>query len=189
MEKTISDLYKTSGTVAGVARAMGYSDNKAKRELITCGLLETEESKLYAQGMTVGEIVAKAGKPRHIVLNNLPYLDGGKKELKPVAGDRTADYVCILYGTGDSIKTIAKRLEISEQKVRRILIADGKIVTDESRMYAQGYTVEEICKRTGKKRNAVLGRLPYTKGLYDAEKPTRNAENIRKHRKVNRLEN
>lgn len=106
-----------------------------------------------------------------------------RKEVKKVAGDRTADYVLILYGQGESIKAIAKRLEMCEQKVRRILITENQFYTDEAKLFEDGYSIEDICKRTGKKRGTVIGRLPYIKGLYGAERPSKNAERIRNYRK------
>lgn len=153
--KKIVDLFRSIGTIAGVARQIGCTKMLVKKRLIDCGEIQTEESKLYAQGYSVDEIVSKTGKNRACVCRNLPYLDGAKKEAKQVAGDRTADYVLILYSQGESIKTIARRLELSEQKVRRILVTENQFYTEEAKLYEEGYSIEDICKRTGKKRNAV----------------------------------
>lgn len=81
-----------------------------------------------------------------------------------------------------SQKEIAQRLNISEPKVRKILITAGAVETEESRLYAEGKTVAEIAALTGKTENAVMGRIPYSKGMYNAEYPTINALKIRKSR-------
>lgn len=180
--KRAVELYRKIGTIIGVAREMDVGEVTIKKRLIDCGEIKTKESELYAQGYTVDEIVQKTGNARCTVLGNLPYQDGAKKEVKQVAGDRTADYVLILHGQGESIKAIAKRLELSEQKVRRILITENQFYTEEAKLLADGYSIDDICKRTGKKRNSVIGRLPYTKCLYNAETPSRNALAVRRHK-------
>lgn len=180
--KKVVDLYRKIGTINGVAREMDCGLYFVRKRLIDCGEIKTKESELYAQGFTVDEIVKKTGRSRASVSRSLPYLDGAKKEVKKVAGDRTADYVLILYGQGESIKAIAKRLEMCEQKVRRILITENQFYTEEAKLFADGYSIEDICKRTGKKRSAVIGRIPYTKCLYNAETPSQNALAMRKHK-------
>ena len=82
-----------------------------------------------------------------------------------------------------SQKEIARRLNISEQKVRRILVTAGAIQTEESKLHAQGQTVEEIAAALGKTVKAVQTRIPYDKGMYNSEYPTINALRIRKTRK------
>lgn len=96
--------------------------------------------------------------------------------------DATFTAVARLYEQGLSTNEIARRLSISQQKVRKILISIGAIETVESRMQAAGLNVGEICARLNKSRNAVLCRLPYSKGMYMAEYPTINAIRIRKSR-------
>lgn len=81
-----------------------------------------------------------------------------------------------------SMREISKRLGISNQKVKRILITAGHISTDEAAMYQDGKTIEEIAKLTGKTPGAVMACLPYSKGMYGAEYPTINALRIRKSR-------
>lgn len=79
-------------------------------------------------------------------------------------------------------REIANRLGISSPKVRKILLTIGAIQTDESRMHAAGMTVAEIAAEQKISEKAVSGRLPYTKGMYDAEYPTKNALRIRRSR-------
>ena len=87
-----------------------------------------------------------------------------------------------LYEQGYSQREIAAKLNLSHKKVLQMLVTSGMIETDESRMYAQGYTVEQIAETLGKQVKSVLGRIPYQKGIYNAENPTINALRIRKHR-------
>ena len=94
--------------------------------------------------------------------------------------DATFTAVVRLREQNLSIKEISRRLKISEQKVRKILVTAGFIETEESRLFQQGYSIEEICGMLGKKQSCVCSRLPYSKGIYFAEYPTKNAIAIRK---------
>lgn len=96
--------------------------------------------------------------------------------------DATFTAVSRLWEQGCSQKEICRRLNLSNCKVRKILVTIGAIETDESKLYAAGKTVEQIAEITGKSKNAVFGRIPYTKGIYNAEYPTINAMRIRKSR-------
>lgn len=87
-----------------------------------------------------------------------------------------------LWKKGFSKKEISRRLNISEHKVRKILVTIGAIETDESKLYAAGYTNEQIIGITGKTLSAVNSMLPYTKCPYKQIHPTENALRIRKHR-------
>ena len=66
-----------------------------------------------------------------------------------------------LWKKGFSKKEISRRLNISEHKVRKILVTIGI---------------------TGKTLSAVNSMLPYTKCPYNQLHPTGNALRIRKHR-------
>lgn len=92
------------------------------------------------------------------------------------------DSVSLLWCQECSQKEISSRLYISEHKVRKILVTIGAIETEESKLYAAGYTQEQICGITGKSISAVNSRLPYTKCPYNQLRPTENALRIRKHR-------
>ena len=87
-----------------------------------------------------------------------------------------------LWKKGFSKKEISRRLNISEHKVRKILVTIGAIEPEESRLYASGYTPEQISQLTGKTLGAVNARIPYTKCPYNQLNPTENALRIRKHR-------
>ena len=96
--------------------------------------------------------------------------------------DVTFTAVSRLWEQGTSQKEICRRINISNTKVRKILITIGAIETDESKLYAAGKTVEQIAEITGKSIKAVSGRIPYSKCMYNAEYPTINAIRIRKCR-------
>lgn len=67
-------------------------------------------------------------------------------------------------------------------KVRKILLTVGLIETEESKFLKQGLTVEEIARKLGKTVGAASGRIPYAKGMYNAEYPSENALKIRETR-------
>lgn len=96
--------------------------------------------------------------------------------------DATVQSVLRLWEQDTSQKEIARRLRISEQKVCKILVSSGAIETDESKLQKSGLTVQQIAEKLGKSEKAVLARIPYEKGIYNAEYPTINALRIRKTR-------
>lgn len=96
--------------------------------------------------------------------------------------DATFLAVSRLWEQNCSQSEIARRLKISQQKVRKILLTIGAISTEESELYAAGYTLEQIVGITGKSQDVVSSRLPYIKGAYNAEYPTIKALRIRKSR-------
>ena len=102
--------------------------------------------------------------------------------------DATFTSVIRLWEQGFCQVEICRRLNISESKVRKILLTAGLISTEESRLRAQGLSVVAIAEKLGKTRNAVLCRLPYEKGMYGAEFPTTNALKIKKCRAAKKKE-
>lgn len=96
--------------------------------------------------------------------------------------DATFLAVSRLWEQNYSQNEIAHHLKISQQKVRKILLTIGAISTEESELYTDGHTLEQIVEITGKSPATVSSRLPYTKGAYNAEYPTINALRIRKSR-------
>lgn len=97
--------------------------------------------------------------------------------------DITIKSVLQLWEQGCSRKEIERRVNISHNKVVQILVTYGYIKTAESELAAQGKSVEEICDILQKSRQSVLCRLPYQKGMYNAEYPSKNALKIRKTRR------
>ena len=96
--------------------------------------------------------------------------------------DATFQSVLRLWEQDTSQKEIARRLRISEQKVCKILVTAGAIETEESKLLKAGLAVKQIAEKLEKTEKAVVCRLPYEKGIYNAEYPTRNALKIRKCR-------
>lgn len=98
--------------------------------------------------------------------------------------DATMTAVIRLYEQGEPIKRIAHRLSLSEGKVKKILITAGLYSSPLTRDIAErtkaGQTVEQIAVALGVSKNVILGNMPYTKGMYNAEYPTINAIRIRK---------
>lgn len=96
--------------------------------------------------------------------------------------DATYTSVLRIWEQCQSCKEIERRLNLSHSKITQILVTAGAIETEESKLFAAGYTVEEIAQKLQKSRKAVLCRIPYQKGMYNAEYPSRNAIRIRKCR-------
>lgn len=88
---------------------------------------------------------------------------------------------------GLSVAGIARRLKISEQKARKILITAGAWSSPLSlkiaKMREGGKSIGEISESLGITRNAVLSYTPYDRGMQNAEYPTVNALRIRKCRR------
>lgn len=97
--------------------------------------------------------------------------------------DATFTAVLRLWEQQCSQKEIARRLMISRQKVKKILLTAGCINTDDAALAEAGKTIPEIMELTGKSQSAVCANLPYDKGMYGAEYPTINALRIRECRK------
>lgn len=101
--------------------------------------------------------------------------------------DETYAKVCALWGqTGQdySLREIAQKLDISVQKVRKILITEGLYTSPEiQRIQAlidSGMSVEEVADQLGLTRNAVSAALPYRTGPYYSSAPSPNALAIRR---------
>lgn len=87
-----------------------------------------------------------------------------------------------LWRQGYSLNEISRKMQINLQKTRKILITLGEIDTEEAVLFRQGLTQKEIAEKLQKTESAVNARLPYGKGMYNAEYPSRNALKIRKSR-------
>lgn len=74
-----------------------------------------------------------------------------------------------VYNQYKSIKSTAMKLDMSEQKVRKLLITAGvelesPLTTRIIDMYKSGKTVDDIAKIEKISRKAVIAHLPYIKG-------------------------
>ncbi|WNX85810.1 helix-turn-helix domain-containing protein [Agathobaculum sp. NTUH-O15-33] len=105
--------------------------------------------------------------------------------------DATIEAVSRLGSQNIAMKKISRRVGISEQKVRKILITLGQYSTSQSSniqdMYARGMSIKEIASALNMAENTILSYLPYQKGAYNAEYPTKNALKIRRCREKKRL--
>lgn len=90
------------------------------------------------------------------------------------------------YEKEGSLKKVARLYDVSEQKIRKILIDanayESDIANKVNDMYKQGYGVQYIADKLKMSISAVSNYLPYTKGQYLADEPTENAIRIRQCR-------
>lgn len=100
--------------------------------------------------------------------------------------DTLTTSVLRLYEQEQSIKAVAARLKISEQKVRKILITAGawsSPLSDKiNQLVKEGKSIDAIAEQLSLTRNAVLSYMPYDRGMQNAEYPSINAMRIRKCR-------
>lgn len=95
--------------------------------------------------------------------------------------------VLYLYDHGfDSLKPLSKISEVSVQTVRRILITNGRWVSEVSaeigRLHSDGLSASEIADELGLSYSTVVSYLPYPKGPRAEWPDTINAQRIRKTR-------
>lgn len=100
--------------------------------------------------------------------------------------DITMESVAKLYKQEYSIKRISQQLNISVPKVRKILITLGLYESGHSafirKRLQDGASIPKIAAELGISEKAVNSHIPYSKGMYDAEYPSKNAIKIRKSR-------
>lgn len=97
--------------------------------------------------------------------------------------DALQETVIRLCEQGITVKEIARRTKISEQKARRILVTVGLWSSPCSEMIQQmcknGKSIDEIAAMLNMSRNSVMSYMPYRKCMYNAEYPSENALRIR----------
>ena len=90
------------------------------------------------------------------------------------------------HSEGESIKYIAKAAGCSECKVCKILSSHGTVLNKTARgvldLHGHGMDPGDIAAALGISYSAVHRYLPYRRGVYCADHPTRNAINIRNMR-------
>lgn len=90
------------------------------------------------------------------------------------------------YNDEGSIRKTAALLRISAQKVRKHLIDAGVYESDMAAqvrdLHERGYSTDEMAAALGVSRSTVSGYLPYTKGGYLSDTPSKNALRIRRCR-------
>ena len=90
------------------------------------------------------------------------------------------------YEESDSLRMLAAELNISLLKLRKLLITAGiftsDICTQVNELHQAGKNIPEIMELTGLSRASVHSYLPYTKGIYNAEEISLNAERCQIYR-------
>lgn len=90
------------------------------------------------------------------------------------------------YEKSDSLRMLASELNISLLKLRKLLITAGIFTSDTctevNELYQAGRKISEIMELTDLSRASVHSYLPYTKGIYNAEEISLNAERCRIYR-------
>lgn len=91
-----------------------------------------------------------------------------------------------LYEESNSLRMLAVELNITLLKLRKLLITVGiftsDICTEINELHQAGKKITEIMELTGLSRASVHSYLPYTKGIYNAEEMSLNAERCRAYR-------
>ena len=90
------------------------------------------------------------------------------------------------YKITGSIRAAAQAANVTNQKARKILISAGlyktKTIDYCIQRWEEGASRKEIAEELGIGEKAVKSMLPYSKGEYNLEAPTKNAAAIRRHR-------
>ena len=97
--------------------------------------------------------------------------------------DDAVKEIAALYRQCHSLRETARRLGISYQTARRIIISEGETqngrATDIHAMMIAGMKVPEIAEALGITQKTVRVYLAYSKGRYALTKPSENARRIR----------
>lgn len=95
-----------------------------------------------------------------------------------------------LYRDGMKIDAISKELGVAWEIVRKVLITNGEFRSPLSdkilAMHDSGMTSAEIAAELGMKKRSVWWYLPYSKGMYNGDSPSKNAIALRKIREKRR---
>lgn len=96
------------------------------------------------------------------------------------------DTVCYSYSSGQSIRTVAKTLELSPMKVRKILITAGaystELSTEIGELFKDGKNVGEIAEMLNMTPANVNSYLPYERIIYNMEEKSVNADRQQRYR-------
>ena len=122
------------------------------------------------------------------------YIGGGdgRKTKKKTEYDKEKQLSLLLSELADAyeqvgtIRTLATELNITPLKLRKLLITAGVFSSDiceeVNTLYQDGKKLKEIIEITGLSRASVHSYLPYTKGIYNAEELSLDAEKCRVYR-------
>ena len=107
------------------------------------------------------------------------------QDLEEVQSD-LIETVCFLYSSGKSIRAVAKEMEMSPMKVRKILITGGvystELSTEIGELYRDGKTVSEIAELLNTSNANVNSYLPYERIVYNMEEKSAEADRQQKYR-------
>ena len=100
------------------------------------------------------------------------------------------DDVVKTYDSTGSIKETALVINLSEAKVKKILVSSGKYQNEYSikilELHNSGKTTKEISESLKLSEKAVNGYLPYCKAIYNLPEKSENAKRIDKARGIKR---
>lgn len=101
------------------------------------------------------------------------------------------DNVLNTYNRTECVTDTAKICGISLSKARKILVTHGiyptALTLQINNLYQSGSSPDEIAHHLNINVKTVLGHLPYTKCIYNTDRPTINALRIRMSRKNNKM--
>ena len=104
-----------------------------------------------------------------------------KKDMSEVAREVVEEYRKL-----GSLKAVASTLNISEGKVRKILITEKAVEYERTQqamtLLKYGKTLSEVAYSLGISEKVLNNYLPYTKGEYRGDNPSANALRIRASR-------
>lgn len=72
----VARLWEQKCTQREIANRLKISEPKVRKILISIGAIETDESRLFATGLSIEEIADMMGKSPKAVLGRLPYIKG-----------------------------------------------------------------------------------------------------------------
>ena len=101
--------------------------------------------------------------------------------------DQIFSDVCVMYDWTHSIKETAEQLDISQGKVRKILITEGYDMgmraKEVKELADQGLSADEIAEKLHRSLKSVNAYMPYSKGTYLPEKRSADALRSERYRK------
>lgn len=90
----VARLWKQKCSQREIANRLSISEPKVRKILITIGAIKTDESQLFATGLSIEEIADKLGKSPKAVLGRLPYTKGSTaqsiRQSMPCASEKAA---------------------------------------------------------------------------------------------------
>ena len=88
------------------------------------------------------------------------------------------------YESEEGIRAASRKLDVSEVKIRKVLITMGVYETERTReiakLWDQGLRYAEIAEVLGVSKSCVYANTPYEKGMYLGDNPTKNAIRVRR---------